>query len=112
VDFKVTGVGNQPGTITLADEATVTCHASGSDQENSATTKVSTSQAFTPHNGTYSGSISFRAGCPDHQSATDPIFSDVTITVSTPAATICEPVTNSTGQICSQAGGTATCSEC
>jgi hypothetical protein len=114
VAFKVTGLGNEPGTVTLADEATVECFSQGKngDQQTSATTKITKAENFTPHNGSYTGSISFTATCPGNQVERDATFSDVTITLKAGTVTICEPVTNSNGDKCSEAGGTASCDPC
>jgi hypothetical protein len=115
VAFKGTGLGNDPGTVTLADDVTVECFSQGKGgtQQTSATTKVSTTENFTPHNGSYTGSISFTARCPGNQDEGVATFSDVTITLTTSTGSVCEPVTNSAGQICTEAGGTATnCTPC
>jgi hypothetical protein len=98
--FKVAGVGNEPVNVTLADDAQFTCTTKGSGQETSAHQTVSVTQSFTPHNGSFRGSLSFAAECPGSQIESDATFSGVTITVSRGSTLLLtESVTDDNGNL-------------
>jgi hypothetical protein len=100
VNFKVAGVGNEPVDVTLSDSVDFTCTTKGSGQETSAHQTVRVTKTFTPHNGSFKGSLTFEARCPGTQIESNATFRNVFITVSRDSTTLLrQRVTDADGNL-------------